>query len=309
MMSTMDPGEQALRQRLAAPLGALPRSAGADHVEPDLLVAHAANELPPDQALFVTRHLAFCTDGRCPALLAEAVAGMSAARDALYDHPYEEPAEVVAAEAASPTPESAPDRESAHTFECRDALWAIFEALARTEGCPPERLIGEAMKAYVQQRPRAAGPSAPVAPRDVTFTDAPVRPGGAPFDPPRERNTPTLQRTYLPKAPPSSRRTPTHALEGRGAHKLRVVLEGQAYEVTKERFVVGRGGRASDLSIDDPGVSRQHALIEQVGGAYYLVDMGSTNGVELGGERIARKEIAHGDRFVICDHELEFLLD
>jgi hypothetical protein len=36
--------------------------------------------------------------------------------------------------------------------------------------------------------------------------------------------------------------------------------------------------------------------------------MGSTNGIEFGGERIARKQIAHGDRFVICDHELEFLL-
>ena len=56
-----------------------------------------------------------------------------------------------------------------------------------------------------------------------------------------------------------------------------------------------------------PGVSRQHALIEHAGGAYYLVDMGSTNGVEFEGERIARKEISHGDRFRIGDFELEFL--
>ncbi len=89
--------------------------------------------------------------------------------------------------------------------------------------------------------------------------------------------------------------------------RLSVLIEGVRYDVTKERFVVGRGGRASDLAIDDPGVSRQHALIERAGGAYYLVDMGSTNGVEYEGERIARKEIAHGDRFRIGDHELEFL--
>ena len=48
-------------------------------------------------------------------------------------------------------------------------------------------------------------------------------------------------------------------------------------------------------------------LIERAGGAYYLVDMGSTNGVVFEGERIARKEIVHGDRFRIGDHELEFL--
>jgi pSer/pThr/pTyr-binding forkhead associated (FHA) protein len=35
--------------------------------------------------------------------------------------------------------------------------------------------------------------------------------------------------------------------------------------------------------------------------------MGSTNGVEYRGERIDRRQIAHGDRFLIGDHELEFL--
>jgi pSer/pThr/pTyr-binding forkhead associated (FHA) protein len=112
-----------------------------------------------------------------------------------------------------------------------------------------------------------------------------------------------MQRAYLPRAPASARRHTPHPVSGH----LCVLVEGVRYDVTKERFVVGRGGRASDLAIDDPGVSRQHAVIERAGGAYYLVDMGSTNGVEFEGERIARKEIAHGDRFRIGDHELEFL--
>lgn len=149
--STTDPGERSPRQRLAAPLRALPRSAGADHVEPELLIAHAANELPPEQALFVTRHLAFCTDGRCPAWLAEVAAGMAVARDALYDHRRDEPVEASVASVAS-------ERESARTFECRDGLWEIFEAMARDEGTTPDRLIAEAMRVYAQQRPRATGP-------------------------------------------------------------------------------------------------------------------------------------------------------
>ena len=55
-------------------------------------------------------------------------------------------------------------------------------------------------------------------------------------------------------------------------------------------------------------MSRRHALIERAADGYYLVDMGSTNGVEYQGERVARKQIAHGDRFRIGDHELEFVL-
>lgn len=153
-MSTMDPGEQPLRQRLATPLRALPRSAGADHVDPELLIAHAANELPPEQALFVTRHVAFCMDGRCPALLAEVAAGMAAARDALYDHRREE----------APDAPDALERESAHTFDCRDGLWDMFEAMARDEDTSPGQLIAEAMEVYAQQRPRPVGPSALVAP-------------------------------------------------------------------------------------------------------------------------------------------------
>lgn len=152
------------------------------------------------------------------------------------------------------------------------------------------------MRAYAQQHARPQ--RGPVAPREVTVTEAPPAP-------PPERNTPTIQRAYLPRAPASSRRASPHPLSS--AANLCVVVEGIRYEVSKERFVVGRGGRASNLAIDNPVVSRQHAVVERAGGTYYLVDMGSTNGVEYQGERIARREIAHGDCFRIGDHELEFL--
>ena len=69
---------------------------------------------------------------------------------------------------------------------------------------------------------------------------------------------------------------------------------------------IGRGRQTSDLTIKDPNVSRQHAMIEMVSGQYYMVDMGSTNGVEFNGQRVARKPISEGDVFRICDHELYF---
>ena len=76
--------------------------------------------------------------------------------------------------------------------------------------------------------------------------------------------------------------------------------------INKDRFIIGRGKQSSDLTIKDPNVSRQHAMVEFLNGTYYMVDMGSTNGVEYNGQRIARKAIAEGDLFRICDHEVRF---
>jgi len=87
---------------------------------------------------------------------------------------------------------------------------------------------------------------------------------------------------------------------------LSVTYGGQRFVVDKDRFIIGRGKTSCDLTISDPNVSRQHAMVELVNGHYYMVDMGSTNGVEFHGQRIARKQIAPGDRFRICDHELIF---
>ncbi len=87
---------------------------------------------------------------------------------------------------------------------------------------------------------------------------------------------------------------------------LTVIYNGERISVSKDRFVIGRGKQSSDLTLKDPNVSRQHAMIEFQNGAYFMVDMGSTNGVEYNGQRIARKQIAEGDVYRICDHDLRF---
>lgn len=87
---------------------------------------------------------------------------------------------------------------------------------------------------------------------------------------------------------------------------LSIIYQGEKVGITKDRFVIGRGKQSSDLTLKDPNVSRQHAMIEYQNGVYFMVDMGSTNGVEYNGQRIARKQIAEGDIFRICDHDLRF---
>lgn len=93
---------------------------------------------------------------------------------------------------------------------------------------------------------------------------------------------------------------------GAGMPPLQAYYGGQKFAVNKDRFIIGRGKQSSDLTIKDPNVSRQHAMVEFLNGQFYMVDMGSTNGVEYNGQRIARKAIAEGDMFRICDHEVRF---
>jgi pSer/pThr/pTyr-binding forkhead associated (FHA) protein len=52
----------------------------------------------------------------------------------------------------------------------------------------------------------------------------------------------------------------------------------------------------SDLVVDDPSVSRTHALLEQLGAAWFVEDLGSRNGTYLNGQRITgRRVVRPGD--------------
>ena len=74
---------------------------------------------------------------------------------------------------------------------------------------------------------------------------------------------------------------------------LSVVYQGEKLPVTKDRFVIGRGKQSSDLTLKDPNVSRQHAMVEFQNGVYFMVDMGSptasnTMGRESPGSRLRK---------------------
>ena len=91
-----------------------------------------------------------------------------------------------------------------------------------------------------------------------------------------------------------------------GLGSLAIHYQGEVFLVNKDRFIIGRGKQTSDLTIKDPNVSRQHAMIEFSNGQFYILDMGSTNGVEYNGQRVQRRAIGDGDIFKVCDHELRF---
>jgi pSer/pThr/pTyr-binding forkhead associated (FHA) protein len=122
--------------------------------------------------------------------------------------------------------------------------------------------------------------------------------------PPQTRSIPPpLPRPPTPLPPQAANGYPSPAAH---ATTLSLIYQGERVAITKDRFVIGRGKQSSDLTLKDPNVSRQHAMIEFQNGVYFMVDMGSTNGVEFNGQRIARKQISEGDVYRICDHDILF---
>lgn len=91
-----------------------------------------------------------------------------------------------------------------------------------------------------------------------------------------------------------------------GLPSLFVIFNGQKIPVNKTEFVIGRGSKTADLPIKDGNISRRHAAIVFENGRFIMKDLGSTNGIEFGGQRVDNKPIMEGDVFQLCDYELRF---
>jgi hypothetical protein len=186
-------------------------------------------------------------------------------------------------------------------------------AIAGGAGLPPPGRLppppGRPAHAPALPAPAAAARSAlPLPPPPGLRASASSFPAPAP--PQRSAPPPPMPatRSVPPPLPRSmGARAPASAPQN-GAHgaSLSLVYNGERHTITKDRYVIGRGKQSSDLTLKDPNVSRQHAMVEFQNGVYFMVDMGSTNGVAINGQRIARKQIAEGDVFRICDHDLQF---
>ena len=91
-----------------------------------------------------------------------------------------------------------------------------------------------------------------------------------------------------------------------GRVTLYVIFNGQKIPINKDEFIIGRGAKSADLPIKDGNISRRHAAVVFHNGAYYMKDLGSTNGVEFHGRRFETRHIEEGDVYRLCDYELQF---
>jgi predicted Zn finger-like uncharacterized protein len=81
---------------------------------------------------------------------------------------------------------------------------------------------------------------------------------------------------------------------------------GQIFPISKTRTIVGRSG--SDINLEDPEASRQHAALEIVGDVAILRDLGSTNGTWIELDRIEQHELSNQQEFRIGSHVLMFIV-
>jgi len=79
-------------------------------------------------------------------------------------------------------------------------------------------------------------------------------------------------------------------------------------ELTEGEFVVGRNA-SCQLSLDDPLVSRRHAVLTVQNGLVTVEDLGSRNGVLVNGQRIdGRTPVQGGDRILIGSQEMTLVI-
>ena len=81
--------------------------------------------------------------------------------------------------------------------------------------------------------------------------------------------------------------------------------DGQIKRVEKRRVVLGRS-RECDIQVEDANVSRRHAELRQEGTTYWIVDLDSTNGIEVNGQRVKRAKLEPGDSFTVGATEVTF---
>lgn len=74
---------------------------------------------------------------------------------------------------------------------------------------------------------------------------------------------------------------------------------GDAFVIQKTPLVMGRGDTC-DYVIRDDGISRTHAqIVELPDGDYIIEDLGSTNGIFIGKNRVGRHPLAEGDKVLL----------
>ena len=94
-------------------------------------------------------------------------------------------------------------------------------------------------------------------------------------------------------------------LDDETVSRMHAIIEvnGTEHPLDPPGLVVGRGSEA-EIRINDPGVSRRHAqflITSAPGGAPEIEvhDMGSTNGIRVDGQKVARARLRDGSRVQI----------
>lgn len=83
---------------------------------------------------------------------------------------------------------------------------------------------------------------------------------------------------------------------------------GTHYPIKDDRMtIIGRDAQCQ-IRVQDPDASRRHAAIQPFGREFYIMDMGSTNGILINGQQEEKRILRHADKITIGRQEFQFLL-
>ena len=85
-------------------------------------------------------------------------------------------------------------------------------------------------------------------------------------------------------------------------------LEGQDFDLPPDETFIGRGS-SCQVKIGDQGVSSKHAKIWCEAGAWYLMDLGSTNGTFVNDKDVDRETLGDGDEITFGMTKAKFVGD
>jgi hypothetical protein len=89
-------------------------------------------------------------------------------------------------------------------------------------------------------------------------------------------------------------------------HELAAVsFAGEHHDLPEHAVTLGRS-KDCDIRLTDPNVSRRHAEIRPDGDGWTIVDLGSTNGIEVDGRRVKELALTDGARFTLGTTEVSF---
>jgi pSer/pThr/pTyr-binding forkhead associated (FHA) protein len=91
--------------------------------------------------------------------------------------------------------------------------------------------------------------------------------------------------------------------EGLARETVSLLVGNRRHRLTQRTTTLGRS-RDCDIVVEDANASRRHAEIRHIGLDYFVVDLGSTNGTLVNGQRVRRHPLAHGDVLMIGTTEL-----
>lgn len=183
-------------------------------------------------------------------------------------------------------------------------LWAAIEEMAREMGTGPDALVNQAIFTFARINGFLAPGNTAAARAVLEASPGPAFTPGPPPLPGRFDPAPVSRAAGLREEDTAG---PDRRAAGRGTSLFLMAADGKLDEVLVERFVIGRG-KHCQLVIPSTKVSREHAAIVREDDAWYIEDLGSSNGTWHDKQKIQRRRIQDGDEYFVCSERIRCVI-